>query len=299
MPRSEVTPRLTLFDSRTYSIHPMLNKDAEYTLGFERLYNSDDPAFYDYELVVFDDVARSEAALVEGKTLISGPLIADYHGRRIDFSKVRTPVEITGWIESPRLMFKKCTARGILFIEKATHFYCLYKDRAWYEHGLLLMTGNGIPRVGTRRILHRLSEEFGLPVYVLADNDTWGYFLFSVLKRGALTPHKRYPELAIKDVRFVGLRAGDLFDLRPDEILIRWKPRWNKRLRAMERYSCFRSAAWKKEFNAFRRQRGKIELDSMGAKLMSRHSNGSQVRRMAEVMREIIIGRIERREWLA
>ena len=43
----------------------------------------------------------------------------------------------------------------------------------------------------------------------MVDNDTWGYFTFSVLKRGLLAPDAEQPCLQIDDLRYLGLLATD------------------------------------------------------------------------------------------
>ena len=139
----------------------------------------------------------------------------------------------------------------------------LFRSNACIESNLILVSGIGIPRLPTRRVLHRLSTEFNLPVYVLCDNDTWGYFMFSVLKRGLMGPHVRYPFLAVQDLRYLGLRAGEYRSLGFDEkLLIPWKRHYDIRINHLRKYSCFRGSKWQREFSDFRRQHGGFEVNA-------------------------------------
>ena len=186
-------------------------------------------------------------------------------------------------VESDLLTFPRCSARGILYLEHGVVASKIRESGIWRELQLLLVCGGGVPAVHTRRFLHLLQKRFDLPVYVLADNDTWGYFIFSVLKRGSVLPHQELRHLKLDDVRFLGGRAGTV----DRKYLIRWERAWDARLRSMRRYPCFRSKAWQAEFDAFRRQRGKWEVAILGNAL----SNPA-------FARDYLGGKIARRDWL-
>jgi DNA topoisomerase-6 subunit A len=290
----------SLFDPNVLKKQPILMKYPElYHSWLNQLY--EDPSFDDSESNALSDATRSEVMLTETETLICGPMRGKLDGRRINYARPRSAVTIRGWTEYPRLTFDRCSARGVLLLEKGTSFNRLIKAGLWQKSQMLVVCGGGIPRVGTRRILHRLAEQYRLPVYLVADNDTWGYYIFSVLKRGSAAPHVSYPDLAVKDVRYVGLRAGD--PPAPADrlrVALKWKAQWDPRLRALAKYSCFRSAAWQRELKAFRRQESKVEIDAL--------SNWLHIVKSGEVVRQIetmpylidlIMSRIERREWLS
>jgi len=53
----------------------------------------------------------------------------------------------------------------------------------------------------------RLHEEHGLPVYVLVDNDPWGYYIYSVVKQGSINLAFESERMAIPKAKFIGSRA--------------------------------------------------------------------------------------------
>ena len=100
----------------------------------------------------------------------------------------------------------------------------------------------------------------------MTGNGTWGYFIFSVLKRGMFGPHLHCSQLAIQDLRLIGLRAGDYKVLsaytgREEQRFRRgWKTIWDFRIAAMKEYNCFQSAAWQTELENFRTQQAATDL---------------------------------------
>ena len=250
------------------------------------------------DVEIFHDLIGKE--LIEPyPTQIIGPLALKLNGRIIDCAKRRKPIEINGWVESDRLQFKKVRAKGILYIEIGHLFSQLAKIQAWEKLGLIMVCGYGIPRPMTRRLLHRLAVELKLPVYVLTDNDTWGYFIYSVLKRGSVAPDKIVPELAVKDLRFLGHRASDLKRTdNPQRLLIDWKPHWELRLRALAKYPCFRSAAWKKELRDFRDQNGKYEGVGLAYGMIKRQRSRKSLRVWRNYVDNYLLPKLEKRDWL-
>ncbi len=272
----------TLFDPSVYQRNKILAQWTDaYSLGIERLARETAPSFHTRELAIFNEVARSESMLVESETLLMGPLTVRINrGPTINLLNRRKPISIRGWVEQDRVEFPGCDAKGILLVEKATHLALVSRMNFWRKSNLILATGNGIPSVGTRRVLYRLQRDFDIPIYLLADNDTWGCFLFSVLKRGSIAPHIKHAQLAVNNIRFLGLRAGD------SSILVgRFAEHWQKRIRAMSKYPCFRSRAWQHEFKAFLRQRRKIELDAFSVQT-------------AHYLNELFARRIQDGDWL-
>lgn len=259
-----------------------------------RLFHGDDRRFHDSELAIFDDVVQAEQQLHGDlswwKGALAGPLTLKIENARTKNLEVsqRRNCELPAWVEEDSLVFKSCRARGILLIEKGAVFYRLWKSKAWRDLNLVLACGMGIPRWRMRRILHRLSTQFRIPVYVFADNDTWGYYIFSVLKRGMMAPHLSCPQLTVKDVRFLGLRANEYKQCGTSkECLIRWKRRWDLRLKFMRKYPCFRSNAWQREFDEFKNQNAKCEIECMVARIGAERT-----------VNEYLLPKLKNKDWL-
>lgn len=174
-----------------------------------------------------------------------------------------------------------------MFVESAPVFQALFEAEFCQSTGLLLATGSGLPRAPMRRVLHRIQQRFALPIYVLTDNDTWGYFLVSMLCRGALAPNGNVPQLAVEEPRYVGLRATSAYAAQNKQLFGRdWKPHWSTRLECLRMYDCFRSAAWQAELNAFEEQKCAVNLQTVLEGLGAPH------------LMEIVDSAIKARDWL-
>lgn len=257
--------RSTLFDLNWHKHAPKMPKGSgfyPYLLKDIERYRSQE--FGGSESSAFADVLDHEYGLYTGShTQIAGPLKVRIGNKSPRFlGKLRKGFEIPDWVEDDNLKFLDSNAKGILLIETHTAFYRLVQNHAPAILNMILVTGMGIPRLPTRRLLHRIAKQFSLPVYVLTDNSTFGYFIFSVLKRGMLAPHATCPFAAIPNVHFLGLRAGDYsrFGIDRAKAIISWKNHWNLRIKAMAQYPCFKRDPWRKEFAAFKKQRGMFEL---------------------------------------
>src|SRR5690606_37769899 len=72
-----------------------------------------------------------------------------------------------------------------------------------------ILHGGGQPPRGVRRLLWRLHHELGLPVYVLVDNDPWGYYIYSVVKQGSINLAFESQRMAIPEAKFLGMSSFD------------------------------------------------------------------------------------------
>jgi len=216
--------------------------------------------FIDGELDIFRSLIRNEQAVHSDDLCVAaGPLVLLSDGDEIDYSR-----QGKGLTVIPRDgSVLRCSARGVLVTESSVIALRLAEMELWKRFRMLLVSSRGLPHPQTRSLLRRLQDQFRLPIYLLADNDTWGYFIFSVLKRGTLAPGASDPKRALKDVRFLGVRAGDFAELGEERCLLRWEALWDSRLAAMSRYPCFRSRSWKAEFRRFREQNGKAEIAAL------------------------------------
>ena len=89
-------------------------------------------------------------------------------------------------VEPEYIEIRRCTADFVLLVEKGTQWNRLSEDKFWRRYNCVLLTGNGQPPRGVRRLARRLHEEYKIPVYVLVDNDPWGYYIYSVVKQGSI-----------------------------------------------------------------------------------------------------------------
>lgn len=253
--------RTTLFDPNCKGfVDEPTSHDYPFSVIIQGL-DAESGRFHEDEVSVFQQVAEHEFSLYEPRGLIAGDLQLMVNGDTIvQLDGNGAPFRLPNWVESDGLSFERCRASGILLVERDAVFRALCKAQAWKQLGLLLVSGCGVPRLEVRRFLHRLSSECEIPVYFLSDNDTWGYFIFSLMKRGALAPCITFKYAGINDLRYLGVRAFDADQFNVPRSLRRpWEPHWSLRMEYLKQYPCFASAGWQVELGHF--QSGQLACD--------------------------------------
>jgi len=251
----------TLFDPNCVSDHQVLGHLPYYWAVRSLDGDSENQDYGEHEPAVFNHVLEHEISLYEARGWIIGPLKWKVGKQRVtDLSKLPRPIRIPAFVEHDAVQLEQCTAQGILLVENERVLWQLAECGAWAELNVVLATGAGIPRVAMRRLLHRFTQELKKPVYLLADNDTWGYFIFSLLKRGMMCPQASLEYLSIPDLRFIGLRADDFKFFSKTAAIRPWSPIWDQRLKHLRSYACFRSKRWQREFDLFEKQKGALKL---------------------------------------
>ena len=133
------------------------------------------------DLEVTLDALREELHVFAKKrgTLVGNITIVD-NGDEIDCRRMGSGgYAIPGICEPKVIQFKDCEADFVLHVEKDTVWSRFNEDRFWEKHNCILTEGAGQPPRGVRRLLTRLHQELGLPVYCLLDCDPWGYYIYS------------------------------------------------------------------------------------------------------------------------
>lgn len=174
-------------------------------------------------------------------------------------------------VEPEVIQFKECTADFILHVEKNTVWSRFNEDRFWEQHNCILTEGGGQPPRGVRRLLHRLHNELGLPVFCLLDCDPWGHYIYSVLKQGSISLAHESARLAIPDARFIGLRAKDYArcDLS-DDVQIDLNDRDITRAKQIMDYPWFKDhKGWQQEISQLLTNGFKMEVESLITKDIS------------------------------
>jgi len=145
-----------------------------------------DPLIEDLEVTLA--ALREELHVrAENAGSVVGPLVLVDDGDRVDCAKLgKGGYSVPSIVEPEYLQITRCTADFVLLVEKGTQWNRLSEDKFWRTYNCILLTGNGQPPRGVRRLARRLHEERRLPVYVLVDNDPWGYYIYSVIKQGSI-----------------------------------------------------------------------------------------------------------------
>jgi len=168
------------------------------------------------DLEVYLGLLREEMLILsKEKGKVVGNLIIRSGDDTIDLSKMghgAYSIEPT-----PDLIeFKDVDAEYVLVVEKDAVFQQLHRYGFWKKHKVILITSAGQPDRATRRFVRRLNDELKLPVYILADADPYGWYIYSVFKIGSITLSYESERLATPNAKFIGVTMTDVFG---DEIM--------------------------------------------------------------------------------
>ena len=158
-----------------------------------------DPIIEDLEVTV--DALREELHLFAArKGSMVGPLTIVDSGDTIDLRRMGSG----GWavpsiVEENVIAFRKHEAKYVLLIEKDAVWTRFNEDKFWKRNSCIIVQGGGQPPRGVRRLVRRLHSELKLPVYVLVDNDPWGFYIYSVMKQGSINLAYESMRMAVPD----------------------------------------------------------------------------------------------------
>ncbi len=168
------------------------------------------------------------------------------------------------------LAFKKIDAKYVLYMEKAAVFERLNEDKFWRKNNCILVTSQGQTTRGIRRLLQRISEEKKLPIYVLVDNDPWGWYIYSVVKYGSIALAHASERLTIPNVRLVGITCDDVIKYDLKRQLIKLNEQDVKRLKQISEYEWFKNnKEWQRQFKMMKELGGKVEIQALASRGVS------------------------------
>jgi len=238
---------------------------ACYPFHLQVLESRNGPGVDDSEPSAFHHPIEHEIECYEQRGYISGPikLVARYPDPFAGMTAKNEGVEMLPTVADAEFVdIEVGDAKGVVFVERTPVLQSLAKSQVVRELRLSMFGGAGIPRMTARRLLRRIHLETGVPVYLLVDNDTWGYFFYSLLLRGAIGPHAYFPWAAIENVTLVGIRTGDISNIDiPKSAMRPWRHSWSLRVAAMRQYPCFQSAEWQQDLHEFEKQNCAVNLD--------------------------------------
>ena len=247
-----------------------------------------DPVIEDVEVLL--NSLREELHLYAQKRGdMVGNLILEDNGDEIDCARMGSGgYGIPSIVEPDSIRFGKCKARFVLHVEKGTVWQRFNEDKFWREHNCLLTHGGGQPARGVRRLLNRLHNELGLPVYCLLDNDPWGYYIYSVIKQGSINLAYESKRMAIPDAKFLGLRSIDLERCGlSSSVKIALNENDRKRARQIAKYPWFEhKKPWQKEIKKMLANDFKLEVEALISKDIS------------YVTEEYVPERLSEKDWL-
>ncbi len=230
-----------------------------------------DPVLEDLE-VASDSLREELHVFADSKGALIGDLQFVDSGDLIDASRLGSGgYAIPSIVEPEVIRFKKCKAKFVLHVEKGTIWRRFVEDKFWQTHNCLLMHGGGQPPRGVRRLLFRLHHELRLPIYVLLDNDPWGYYIYSVIKQGSINLAFESRRMAIPDAKFIGVSSFDYERCGlTDDVKIELDKNDIKRAKQILAYPWFKGKKpWEKEIKKMIPNGFKMEVEAMISKSLS------------------------------
>jgi len=229
-----------------------------------------DPIIEDLEVAI--DSLREELHLfAKGVGSMVGPMTIRDSGDTIDLRRMGSG----GWgvpsiVERHVIQFGKHEAKYVLLIEKDAVWRRFNEDKFWQREKCLILHGQGQPPRGVRRLVQRLHSELGLPVYVLVDNDPWGFYIYSVVKQGSINLAYESMRMAVPDARFIGLSSFDKGTYKlPSNVAIKMNDQDVARAKQMLAYRWFQAKQWQDEIQEMVRSGVKFELEALSRRGIS------------------------------
>jgi DNA topoisomerase-6 subunit A len=230
-----------------------------------------DPIIVDIEVAL--NTLREQLHLTtDRKGIVAGNVKIEDRGDIIDWSKLGSG----GWsIPSTvdEVTFKKVDAEFVLVVEKNAGFERLHEDKFWQKRNCILIGTGGQPSRGTRLLIQRLNDEYKLPVYVFADADAYGVYIYSVIKSGSISLAHVSDRIATPKAKYIGLTISDIFEYDLKKAIIKAKDVDIKRAKELLQYEWFKkNPRWQKELNLMIEKGIKAEIEALshrGLKFMS------------------------------
>lgn len=229
-----------------------------------------DPLIVDLEVAL--DVLREQLHLTtDRKGIVAGNVVIRDRGDSIDWSKLGSG----GWsIPSTvdEIDFKSVDASKVIVVEKNAGFERLHEDKFWQKEKCILIGTGGQPSRGTRLLIQRLNQEHKLPVYVFTDADSYGFYIYSVIKSGSISLAHISDRIATPSAKFLGLTVSDIYKYDLKKCIIKAKEVDIKRAKELLQYEWFKNPKWQKEINLMIEKGIKAEIEALshrGLKFMS------------------------------
>ncbi len=183
--------------------------------------------------------------------------VPGYEGRRMNLTDHPDGVMVGPAVTSSE--FVETSADKVLVIEKGAMFNRLIEEKAHERFNAILVHTAGQSPRSTRKIIRRLNQQWGLPVYIFTDGDPWGIHIAMVIISGsANAAHLR--DLATPDAKWIGVWGTDIVDYKlPTENLTEHD---SKRLRELKTDPRYTGEIWQREIDIFMKIGKKAELEA-------------------------------------
>ncbi|MFC2142779.1 DNA topoisomerase IV subunit A [Candidatus Aenigmatarchaeota archaeon] len=244
-----------------YSLKRTLSESKENTFDEQ---SESDPVIIDLEVAL--DVIRENLHLTadrRGSVAGNGSIVD--RGDTIDWSKLGSG----GWSipsTTNEIGINKMNADFVLVIEKNAAFDRLNEDKFWKKHKCILIGTQGQPSRGARLLIQRLNQEAKLPVYVMTDADSYGFYIYSVIKSGSIGLAHVSDRISTPAAKFIGLTMSDIYDFDLKNVTIKARERDIKRAKELMNYEWFKKPEWQRELKLMIKKGVKAEIEALANK---------------------------------
>jgi DNA topoisomerase-6 subunit A len=224
-----------------------------------------DNAIEDLELIT--DCSREQLNINANKMgSVAGNVTIEDSGDLINWSKLGSG----GWSvpsNVEEIEFKSVKAKYVIYMEKQAVWERLHEDKFWEKQNCLIVTSQGQTTRGIRRLLQRLNDEHDLPIYVLADFDPWGFYIYSVLKFGSINLAHMSETMTLQNARFLGITADDVTNYDLKKHFIKLKDVDYTRIKQIADYDWFaKHKPWQRQFKMMKDFGAKLEIQALSSK---------------------------------
>lgn len=246
-----------LASGRTSSLRDLYYSSEAFGVRFKNQAESD-RVVSDLESVIALP-RESFGVFPEEHSSIYGQVIMRYNVKGYEGREVDLTISPDGFPIGPALLSAtpvSTDAKFILAIESGGMFSRLIETRCWDRFKCVLIHLGGQAPRATRRLMHRLHTNLGLPVKIFTDGDPWGMHIAQVIIAGSANA-AHIGGLTIPSAEWIGVSAADIikYDL-PTEIM---SDKDLRRLDELTNDTRYTSKDWQSNIADFKELRRKAE----------------------------------------
>ncbi len=162
-------------------------------------------------------------------------------------------------------------AEFVLVIEKDAIFNRLAEDQFYDYIPSILITGKGQPDMATRSFVKKIHDELKIPILGLMDADVYGFEILRVYSVGSKALSFEAANLAVPDIKWLGLLPSDLEDGSPYNIPksthIKMTKSDERKIRLLlEEEFVKRKPSWKEQIEILLKMGAKAEIQALNAR---------------------------------
>ncbi|MCJ7450258.1 MAG: DNA topoisomerase IV subunit A [Candidatus Nanohaloarchaeota archaeon QJJ-9] len=232
-----------------------------------------DPVIVDLETAL--DAIREQMHLIaDPRGTLFGPIKIEQQGDVMDAMKMgRSGIAIPSIVDDYN--FVEHDADYVLVVETAAMVNRLVEENFHEENNAILISTQGQPSRGARRLTNMFANQLDLPIYVFTDGDPWGYYIYSVLRAGSMNLAFESDRLATPEANLVGMTMSDVQEYGLENVTenLKGKPKDKKggptkdykRARDLMDYEWFQQDEWQDQLQTMLDKGIRVEQQALAS----------------------------------